>query len=567
MGNHSTRAKRKPFFWLIPLLLIFAAGAAIFTYVKKQEQERIARQIYDETYIVICGRELRRDATDLDLRSMELTPEQFEEFRAAFPAAHIRWSVPLSDGARDSDSAVLRLASVTEEDVSRLGYFPRLRSIRADGCRDYPLLLALRNQRSDLELHWTVDVNGTDVGSDRTHLILPASAAGEELCPALAGLPLLRSVRFTEGSVPAAEQDLLLETFPELEFHWNVELLGRDIPSDADSISFAGQPLTEADIERIRATASRFPALTRLDLTDCGHDRSTLQPLAAALPGVTVVWTMDIYGLTFPTDVREMDLTGRPVWDRGALIEDALPCFPLLEKVIMTGCGLNNQEMDEINNRHEDVWFVWTVYFSIYSLRTDATNFIAARFVNDAELYSGQCAVLKYCTDLQALDLGHKNLDDLSFLYDLPKLKYLILVENDLYDITPIGSLKELKYLEIFWTKVEDISPLVNCTKLEDLNICYIYAKPKAVFPVLMQMPWLQRLWYCGNALTPEQVEQLRENMPDCEMYLEPRGEATGGTWRTHPHYYEMRDFFGMYYMPGGTNGVDEHGSQIVIRG
>ena len=26
-----------------------------------------------------------------------------------------------------------------------------------------------------------------------------------------------------------------------------------------------------------------------------------------------------------------------------------------------------------------------------------------------------------------------------------------------------------------------------------------------------------------------------------------------------------MRDFFEMYYMPGGTNGVDENGNQIII--
>ena len=25
-----------------------------------------------------------------------------------------------------------------------------------------------------------------------------------------------------------------------------------------------------------------------------------------------------------------------------------------------------------------------------------------------------------------------------------------------------------------------------------------------------------------------------------------------------------MRDFFEMYYMPGGTNGVDENGNQII---
>ena len=82
-----------------------------------------------------------------------------------------------------------------------------------------------------------------------------------------------------------------------------------------------------------------------------------------------------------------------------------------------------------------------------------------------------------------------------------------------------------------------------------------------------MQMPWLERLWYCGNGLKPAQVEALKENMPECEMYLAPHGESTGSTWRTHPHYYERRDVFEMYYMPGGTNGVAADGSQIVNEG
>ena len=69
------------------------------------------------------------------------------------------------------------------------------------------------------------------------------------------------------------------------------------------------------------------------------------------------------------------------------------------------------------------------------------------------------------------------------------------------------------------------------------------------------------------DALTGEQIENLRALMPECEMFLEPHAESTGGGWRDHPRYFEMRDIFEMYYMPGGTNGVDEFGQQIIIPG
>ena len=558
----NTRAPRRRLLWLPVLALVLALAAGLWALHQARE-----KRIYAETYVTVCGEDFRRDSAELDLRDRALTPEQFEEFRAVFPEAHIRWTVPLSGGGQDSGAVMIRVRALSEADFPLLRYLPELKTVKADGCADYPALLALRETRPDLNVTWTVPVDGRPIREDREHLALPAAAVDETLPEALTFLPELRSVRFAGECVSWADQDALRAARPDVVFHWDTELLGHVFSSDASALSFAGEALTEEELAVIRDNAFRFPALERLDLTDCGYDRETLQPLAEALPGVNVVWTMELYGLTVSTDAEELDLSRRTVRDGGAAIEEALPCFPKLQKVDMTRCGLSNEDMDALNRRHEDVWFVWTVYFSIYSLRTDATNFIAARFVNDAELYSNQCRVLKYCTELIALDLGHKNLTDLSFLYDLPKLQYLILVENDLYDISPIGSLSELKYLEIFWTKVEDISPLINCKKLQDLNICYIYSRPKAAFDVLMQMPWLERLWYCGNGLTDEQKEALRERMPDCEIYMEKRGESTGGGWRDHPHYFEMRDVFEMYYMPGGTNGVDAHGGQIVIRG
>ena len=78
----------------------------------------------------------------------------------------------------------------------------------------------------------------------------------------------------------------------------------------------------------------------------------------------------------------------------------------------------------------------------------------------------------------------------------------------------------------------------------------------------LKEMTWLDRLWYCGSSLTDAQLVELQEALPNCEMSLGRHDESTGGTWREHENYYEMRDFFGMYYMKGGTNGVDENGNQ-----
>ena len=159
--------------------------------------------------------------------------------------------------------------------------------------------------------------------------------------------------------------------------------------------------------------------------------------------------------------------------------------------------------------------------------------------------------------------MGHKSIEDLSFLYGLPQLQYLILAENPVRDLTPIGSLRELKYLEIFWTRTEDLSPLAECTALRDLNISYVYAKGNNAYDALSRMPWLERLWCCGSNMSGEQIEALRAAMPECEIYAERYGESTGGTWRYHPHYYEMRDVFEMYYMNSGEDSSAQPNSKL----
>ena len=410
--------------------------------------------------------------------------------------------------------------------------------------------------------NWTEVAGKTVYIRDRS-LSLAAPGDSDALLGELAALPELETVTFTGAPVDPAMQDKLRQARPDLDWRWDTELLGRVWSWDAETLSLAGQPLSAADLDTLRDNLFRLPNVKAVDLTGCGLDGAALHALDLALGDVTVLWTVPLYGQTFSSDVTEIDLSGTPVTDGAEALETALPWFSRLEKVVMCGCGVGDEDMDALNKRHGDVRFVWSVHFSIWTLRTDATNFICNRTYNHAPLYSWHCQALRYCTDLIALDLGHKGVTELDFLYDLPHLQYLILAENNVRDITPIGSLKELKWLEIFWTKTEDLSPLVNCTALEDLNISYVYAKGDNAYSALSQMPWLQRLWCCGSNMSYAQLEDLRSRMPGCEIFYERSGQATGGTWRYHQHYYDMRDAFEMYYMGAGQDSSAQPNSKL----
>ena len=485
------------------------------------------------TYSVFSGRVISRRAQEIDLRGQAVSAGEIDALTAEYPDKTFVWDVPLSGGSRPSDAESIEISSLSAEDIPLFARFPGLKSVDAASCTDYETLLALRSAYPSLSLTAFVSVGGKDVPLSAQRAVVSADTPLDELLEALPSLPELCNVSFAGHAVSYEMQDALTAAFPGITFHWNMELLGKTYSSTAKSISFAGRALSEADVETLCENLFRFPSLERIDLTGCGLSKEPLSAIRAATAALPV-YELTLFGKTVSTDAVELDFSDIWMGTPGAtVIESVLDEFPRLEKVVMCDCG--------------------------------DTNFIAARVRNDFPIYSNDLEVLKYCPDLIALDLGHKDITHLNFLQYVPHLKYLILVENDVNNITPIGELQELEYLEMFWTKCEDISPLQNCKSLTDLNISYIYCRPAKCLETLVNMPQLERLWYCGNNMNEEQLSELQAALPDTEMYLAARGEPTGSTWREHPHYFEMRDAFDMYYMPGGTNGVDENGNQIII--
>ncbi|MBR0208489.1 MAG: hypothetical protein IJQ43_06300 [Oscillospiraceae bacterium] len=485
-----------------------------------------------------------------DARAAALSCEDYEAAAERAGEKLIRWSVPIGGDRFDSFSETIALSSLPEDEIGRLGYFPYLKEVDALDCADYAALAALAAEREDLRVLWTVpSSDGPLDGCIETLEV--RTITPEELEELLPLLPRLGTVDLRRSAFDAAQTDAFAAAHGGLRTLFTVPLWGRDIPGDTEELRL--EEGSSGDAEELAAALSRLKALKKLDLRDCALTPSQLARILPLCEDVEPDYVIRLFGRTFTPDCEEMDLSGIPVGELGE-IEAAAALMPKLKKVVMSGCGVPDEEMDALDQRHEDIRFVWTVYFSIYALRTDATFFCAADVpqlnydapvLNDAQLYP-----IRYCRDMVALDLGHMWIHDLSFLYNMPKLQYLILVGGRFRDITPIGSLQDLKYLEIFQTQPADISPLLNCKKLEHLNMCYCFGFDLSP---LKEMKQLKRLWFTG--LGPYYGEQLAAALPDTKVYYpynDPDG-STGGGWREDEAYYEMRDVFAMYYQPGGT--------------
>ena len=387
-----------------------------------------------------------------------------------------------------------------------------------------------------------------------------------ELRAALEQLPDVRRVELRDVRFTQEERAGLREAFPDVVFQWPVEVLGDEFLSTDLTISFAGrEDLDGESLTQIREAAGEFYDLRTVDLTGCGLDDETLHQLDLDMDGTDVRWSFELYGVTVCSTDREIDLSGKNMKkDKGAAVEEALPLFPHLEKVVMCDCGISDADMDALNKKYEDTRFVWMVDVQWAAIRTDADYFTPYRAsgVKQTHRRAG-LSNLWYCTDLVALDIGHSKTRDIGFISVMPHLKYLIVVENYLTDCSLIGELKELTWLEMFQCSVRDISGLAGCTALEDLNICYITAPGDNVYETLRQMTWLKRLWCSGTRMSRAQLASLKEELPDCEIWCLRGDESTGSTWRYSESYYEMRDAFHMYYMDIQGNAVrrlDEEG-------
>ena len=501
-------------------------------------------------FTVRVGDRLYFCADVADARGAAVSCADYEAAAARSGAERIRWSVPIGKDRYDSFSETLTLSSLPEDEIERLKYFPYLSVVDARGCADYAALAAAAAEREDLRFLWTVPTSAGEVDGNAERLDA-AGLGAEELERLAALLPRLKEVDLRGSLLDAAETDAFAAAHGELRTIYTVPLWGEEIPGDAEELRLGAD--AHGDAEELAAALGRLKKLKKLDLRDC---ELTPEQLARVLPlceGVETDYVIRLCGRIFTADCTEMDLSGAGSVDV-AEVETAASLLPKLKKVVMSDCGVSDEEMDALDQRHPEVRYVWTVYFSIYALRTDATFFCAADvpYLNyDAPvLYDYQLYPVRYCRDMIALDLGHMWIEDLSFLYNMPKLQYLILVGGHFRDITPIGSLQDLKYLEIFQTNPADISPLLNCKKLEQLNMCYCSGFD--ISP-LKEMKQLKRLWYAG--LGPYRGWELQEALPDTQVYCpftDPDG-STGGGWREDEAYYEMRDVFAMYYQPGGT--------------
>ncbi len=392
---------------------------------------------------------------------------------------------------------------------------------------------ALRAALPQCDIRWQVPFQGGYLPCD-TREIQVTTLSHEDL-QALAYLPELTKVDASDCQAYES-LDLLIVQYPQIEVTYNVTVEGKTFPHTTTAME-----LENPDVTEMAAYLRYLPQLETVTLAQMPEDLDGMMALESQYPNVTFHWQLQVCGVTVDHHAEEIDLSGIRMKDTQEL-ESKLTYLPKLKKVDMVKCRISDKEMEALNNRHEDVLFVWEVMIGYHYYRTDIETFIPVK--DHVTVTKDDVETLRYLTELMALDLGHMKIYSCEFIRCMPHLKYLILADTGIKDISPLEGLKELIFLELFVNKITDFTPLLSLTALEDLNVSYVFGQ----YEVISQMTWLDRLWWSNYRLTKEECQYVRDHLPDTEINLTAES-STGEGWRLGKNYFDMRDVFGMGYM------------------
>lgn len=353
----------------------------------------------------------------------------------------------------------------------------------------------------------------------------------------------LQTVDFGSFSVSIDQVDGIREMFGDVNVRIGVYVTvqGQKFDQASPTLDLTGSG--PEIIPEMTEKLSLFTCLESVDLHGVEITPEQQKGLVDSYPGIRFLWDVDIMGEKYDSASEDLDLTNHRELTLDA-VRQAIPLFCGLKRLDLSDCGFANEDLAELRGEFPDTKIVWTLYMGKWSLKTDAVAFSVLIYnYNYTALRSPDIEVLKYCTDLQALDLGHQRLTDLSVIGDyLPELRILILADNTVSDLTPLSKLKHLHYLELFVNPyLTDVSPIGECKEMVDLNISHIYGLTD--ISALLDFPMLERLWIENTGVSAADIQLLKDTYPDTNVTNIGWGSVDQG-WRWHPRYNAMIDMY-----------------------
>lgn len=481
--------------------------------------------------------------------------------------------VGLSSGDYPLDSTELTLVAQSG-DFDKLDRFKQLESLDLRGSTCYDEILTWGAAHPNVKIRYSVSLpSGLSVENDAEAIDLTGldSASLEKALELFRLLPALKSVELGDDSkTPISVSDFisLCKSKPDIEFSYLFDIRGQQVSIDVESVDLIG--VTHEEVEELSALLSCMPKLKNINLGAQG-DGNTLSwedisLFQSSCPTADVLYKFSLWGKDFTTLDESMDFNHITMNDRGAAVREVLPCMTKCSFLDMDFCDVSNADMAAIRDDFPNIKVVWRIWIGeMYSVRTDVVKILASKVSVAGQLTNEEVDVIRYCSDLKYLDIGHNDsISDISFLSEVPTLEVLVIAMNPLSDISVLAQCPELEYIELNSTNVSDLSALSGLTKLRHLNLGNC-PNVKDISP-LYGLTELERLWLGSIDPVPaEQVAVMQEAAPECRIDTTTVDPTQGGwryadlndkgwlTWEKygyfdfdlHPRYELLREQFG----------------------
>lgn len=177
------------------------------------------------------------------------------------------------------------------------------------------------------------------------------------------------------------------------------------------------------------------PAVTAVPeaATPTPEPTATPEPTPTPTPApdfpVDAEGNFEIYGRAFNLNDEFIDLSHMPISDDVDAVAKVIPYMPNLKAVDLDSCGVSNEKLGALQQRFPDKDIIWRINFGEnYSVRTNVTKILASMPSKGGTLGNEIGDVLKYCTRVRYLDLGHnEDISDFSFVEYMPDLEVAVI--------------------------------------------------------------------------------------------------------------------------------------------
>ncbi len=410
-------------------------------------------------------------------------------------------------------------------------------------------VISFKKDRPQCEILWTININGAsyDSNSDTIDFIDSGVMNADEIIEKISYFDNLKSVIISSQQISPGEYKIIKEMYPDIEFDLDILVCG--IWFDRYDTQLDLRTCENIDQNKLLETLPYFDSVDFVDLTGALGPYLLSNELMNMYPDTVFRWDVVLGGNVYSSDVEEIDFSGNVVTDLD-LFKTQISYFTNLNLIDMCDCGLDNGKMEELTLQFSGTKFVWKIRVAAWEIRTDTKAFgtCQRKTFPNGEFYleDKDAALLKYCTDLETLDIGHQfGIHDFSFLKGLTKMKHLILSLTYFSDMSLLREMKDLEFLEIFDSHVENLSSI---TELENLKYLNISSTLITSVDYLVDMNGLEWIWLCSpRFVSREELDRLKESLPECRIETDIGG-ATRGAWRSYENegYIQMREALGV---------------------